>query len=88
MSVFISWITGSDNVFNGTQYFANGTNATWSASAPSMWLSSWFMAGCVLLAALLMICFNTNYKRLEVRFRHLSVLCCCYRQRIASRIRE
>ena len=46
-------------------FFDNATNTT--TGSPDMENSTWFMLGCILLATILILFFNTNYKRLEAR---------------------
>ena len=45
-------------------FFDPKTNET--HSAPEMENPTWFMAGCVVVATILILFFKTNYKRLEV----------------------
>ena len=49
---------GKDEIFVDPR-----TNTT--TRAPNMENSTWFMAGCVVLATVLILFFRTNYKRLE-----------------------
>ena len=60
-------ITFTDNSSNPVQI---------TSSAPDMTNPVWFMVGCVMLATVLILFFNSNYKRLEVRFTFSACLFC------------